>query len=318
MSLGAPDTPVRAQTLPQRGAVEWIVALSAATLARAADYIVLAKPRISVLVLITVTVGYVLGCGGVWHTPTLIHALVGIALAATGSSAFNQYLERRSDARMPRTAARPLPAGRLFPAEVLIFGMLTTAAGCLYLLLTVNPATALLTLLTVSLYAAVYTPLKKHTSLCTAIGAVPGALPPVLGWAASGAALDVRAFVLFAILFLWQFPHFLAIAWIYRDQYASAGLHMLPAANRPRVVGLMATGYALALLPVSIMAAEFGLAGNLYLITAITLGGAYILASIRFARHESRETARSLLFASLIYLPALLMTMTFDHWRLLQ
>jgi protoheme IX farnesyltransferase len=196
--------------------------------------------------------------------------------------------------------------------------MLATAAGCVYLLLTVNPATALLTLVTVTLYAAVYTPLKKHTSLCTAIGAVPGALPPVLGWVASGAALDVRAFVLFGVLFLWQFPHFLAIAWLYRDQYASAGLRMLPAANRPRIVGLMATGYALALLPVSIMAAEFGLAGNLYLITAIALGAGYALAAVKFAMHESRETARSLLLTSLIYLPALLITMTFDHWRLLQ
>jgi len=287
-------------------------------LARGSDYLILARPRIAVMVLITVTVGYALGCGGAWNSMQLIHALFGIALAAAGSGAFNQFLERRTDARMTRTADRPLPAGRLLPGEVLAFGLVTSAAGVLYLLLTVNAATGLLTLLTVSLYALAYTPLKRWTSLCTAVGAVPGALPPVLGWAASGAALDVRAFVLFGVLFLWQFPHFLAIAWLYRDQYASAGLRMLPSPQRPRVVGLMATGYAAVLLPVSIMAAEFGLAGNLYLVTAIVLGAAYTLAALRFALHESSPAARSLLYSSLIYLPTLLLTMTFDNWRLLQ
>jgi protoheme IX farnesyltransferase len=312
------DAPVRTKSLPEQTAGDWSAALAALAIARGGDYLALAKPRISAMVLITVTVGYALGCGDAWNTVRLLHALIGIALAAAGSSAFNQYLERWTDARMRRTAERPLPAGRLHPREVLAFGALGTAGGVLYLLLTVNAGVAALTLLTVLLYGAVYTPLKKRTCLCTAVGAVPGALPPVLGWAASGAALDVRAFVLFGVLFLWQFPHFLAIAWLYRDQYSSAGLRMLPAANRPRVVGLMATGYAVVLLPVSVMAAEFGLAGKLYLVTAIALGAGYAYAALRFAMCESRQTARSLLYSSLIYLPTLLVAMTFDNWRLLQ
>jgi heme o synthase len=314
VSLVSTDAPVRAERTPG----EWIAGLSAAACTRSGDYLTLAKPRIAAMVLITVTVGYALGSAGAWNAADLLHALFGIALAAAGSSAFNQYLERITDARMARTADRPLPAGRLRPAEVLAFALLTATGAFVYLLLVVNPTTALLTLLTVLLYAAVYTPLKKHSCLCTAVGAVPGALPPVLGWTASGAPLDVRAFVLFGVLFLWQFPHFLAIAWLYRDQYASAGLRMLPAGNRPRVVGLLATGYALVLLPVSIMAAEFGLAGNLYLVTAVALGGGYAFSALQFAMKESRDTARSLLFSSLIYLPTLLIAMTFDHWRLLQ
>lgn len=312
------DAPVRSSPVADQPVGEWTSALPELVLSRGGDYLMLAKPRIAVMVLITVTVGYALGCGGAWDSVRLMHALIGIALAAAGSSAFNQYLERRTDARMSRTAGRPLPAGRLHPGEVLVFGALTAAGGLLYLLLAVNPATALLTLVTVALYAAVYTPLKRRTSLCTAFGALPGALPPVLGWAASGAALDARALVLFGILFLWQFPHFLAIAWLYRDQYAAAGLRMLPAAERPRVVGLMATGYAVVLLPVSAMAADFGLAGNLYLATAIVLGAAYAWSALRFALHESRDTARTLLASSLIYLPTLLIAMTFDNWRLLQ
>lgn len=312
------DTPVRAKPLPEQTVEEWSTALPAFVIARGGDYLALAKPRIAAMVLITVTVGYALACGDQWNAVQLLHALIGVALAAAGSSAFNQYLERCTDARMRRTAERPLPAGRLHPREVFAFGVLATAGGVLYLLLAVNAATALLTLLTVLLYAAVYTPLKKRTCLCTAVGAVPGALPPVLGWAASGAALDIRAFVLFGVLFLWQFPHFLAIAWLYRDQYASAGLRMLPVAKRPRVVGLLATCYAVVLLPVSVMASEFGLAGNLYLFTAIVLGAGYAFAALRFAWCESRQSARALLFSSLVYLPALLVVMTFDNWRLLQ
>lgn len=314
MSLVSTDAPVRVQRTPG----EWIADLTAAALVRSGDYLTLAKPRIAAMVLITVTVGYVLGSAGAWNAAQLLHALLGVALAAAGSSALNQYLERVTDARMARTADRPLPTGRLRPAEVLAFAVLSTTGAFIYLLFIVNPTTALLTLLTVLLYAAVYTPLKKHSCLCTAVGAVPGALPPVLGWAASGSPLDVRAFILFGVLFLWQFPHFLAIAWLYRDQYASAGLRMLPAGNRPRVVGLLASGYALALLPVSVMAAEFGLAGDLYLLTAIVLGGGYAFSALQFAMNESRQTARSLLFSSLIYLPTLLIAMTFDHWRLLQ
>lgn len=299
-------------------AASTVVVERSAPFARVADYLVLAKPRIALLALLTVSAGYVLGSGDQWSSVPLFHALVGIALVATGSSALNQYFERETDALMRRTADRPLPAGRLVPAEVLSFGLLTGALGTLYLALVVNGTTALLSAMTLLLYAGIYTPLKRYTAFATAVGAIPGALPPVLGWAASGASLDRGAFSLFAILFLWQFPHFLAIAWIYREQYANAGLRMLPARGQtPRVVGLMAVCYALVLLPLSLFPADCGLAGNVYLAVALVLSLTYLTAAVRFALDESQRTARALLWTSLVYLPVLLVTLVWDHFRLL-
>lgn len=286
--------------------------------ARIADYLVLTKPRISVLVLLTVSAGYALGSADGWQGLPLVHALFGIALVAAASSAFNQLFERDSDALMQRTFNRPLPAARLSMAEVLLFGLVTAVCGVAWLALFVNAATAVLTAMTLVLYAGVYTPLKRRTSLCTAVGAIPGALPPVLGWAAAGAPLNIEAFSLFAILFLWQFPHFLAIAWIYRDEYAEARLRMLPIRGRmPHVTGLMAVGYALALVPLSLFPAACGLAGTAYMAVALILSVGYLAAAAQFAANESLRTARRLLWVSLVYLPVLLVTLVWDHFSLL-
>lgn len=285
--------------------------------ARLADYAALTKPRIAVMVLVAVAVGFAVGCRGEFAVARLIDALIGVGAVAAGCSVFNQWLERSTDARMRRTASRPLPAGRIRPGEAFAFGTVLTAVGFAWLLLFVNVLTALLTLATLVGYVGIYTPLKRHTALCTAVGAVPGAAPPVLGWTAAGGELDFSALILFAILFLWQFPHFLAIAWIYRDDYAQGGLRMLPrGAGRP-IVGRMATAYALVLLPLSLLPGVCGLAGASYFFTALVLGLGYLLASAAFAWEESRAAARRLLWTSLIYLPALLASLTLDHWRLL-
>ena len=284
---------------------------------RLADYVELIKPRISVMVLVTVVVGYTLASHGDWQWRVLLPCLLGVGLLATASNSWNQWLERRTDARMDRTADRPLPAGRLSGAEVVTFGLLCAVAGTLTLAAFVNLTTALLTFSTLALYVGAYTPLKRYTSLCTAVGAIPGALPPVLGWTAAGGALDEGALALFAVLFLWQFPHFLAIAWLYRDQYENAGLKMLPRTRSTRVVGLLGVTYALVLIPVSLMPRSVSLAGDLYVVAAILLGLMYLAGAIRFAAGQSRESARGLILVSLIYLPTLLLILTFDHLRLL-
>jgi protoheme IX farnesyltransferase len=287
--------------------------------ARLADYLELTKPKIAVLVLVTVTVGYTLGSTEAWRLAGLLHALLGIALVAAGSSALNQYIEREIDVHMQRTAGRPLPAGRLSPIEVLLFGVVTGVLGALYLAVFVNMLTALLAAATFILYTMIYTPLKRRTSLCTAVGAIPGALPPVLGWTSAGGGLDSGAFALFAILFLWQFPHFLAIAWLYRDQYTRAGLRMLPAAfPSVGVTGLMSVAYALVLIPISLLPRYFSLAGDAYLGVALLLGAGYLLCALRFSIFESVRTARGLLWSSLIYLPLLLIALTWDHLQLLR
>jgi protoheme IX farnesyltransferase len=290
-----------------------------ATVGKLSDYLELTKPRIAVLALFTVTVGYSLGSQGNWHLVPLVHALCGIALVAAGSSALNAWLERNTDALMERTATRPLPDGRLQPREVLAFGLVTGIVGCLYLLVTTNWLTAALASATLLIYAALYTPLKRTTSYCTVVGAVAGALPPVLGWTAAGGTLDAGALALFAIMFLWQFPHFVAIAWLYREDYARAGLKMLPAAaTSPRITGSICVAYALALLPVSLLPSRVGLAGNGYFLAAVVLGAGYALCAARFFAHESPRTARHVIYSSLLYLPLLLLLLTWDHYQLLR
>ncbi len=285
---------------------------------RAADYLEMTKPRISLMVLITVSVGFALGSFGVWQLPLLLHAMAGIALVATASSALNQVLERETDGLMARTASRPLPAGRLSALEVTMFGLTCAVLGTLWLAVFVNVLTAALTLLTLSLYVLAYTPLKSRSHLCTAIGAIPGALPPVLGWTAAGAELDSRAMALFAILFLWQFPHFLAIAFLHRADYARAGLKMLPGNGVSRIAGTQAVCYAMLLLPVSLLPGAVGLAGVGYSAAAVILGVGYLVASVRFLYSESPATARGVLFTSLVYLPVLLLSLMWDHFSLLQ
>ena len=305
--VAAPTTCVAVETAPANELALGRLALGL----RLSDYLELAKPRIAAMALLTVLVGYTLG-GGAWNPAALCRMLLGIGLVAAASGAFNQLIERRTDALMARTANRPLPTGRLQPAEVALFGVACASIGVSLLYLTVTPTTAVLAVLTLALYVGAYTPLKRYTALSTAVGAIPGALPPILGWTASGAELGWAAFSLFAVLFVWQFPHFLAIAWLYRRDYAAAGLRMLPGGNalsedRPRsVAGFLACGYAAVLVPVSLLPGQLALAGGAYRVAALLLSLGYLAAAVRFAWHESRETARGLLYSSLVSLPVLL------------
>lgn len=289
---------------------------------RVADYIELTKPKIAVLALITVSLGFALsaaesGLHANWWG-LLGNAMLGIGLVASSSSAWNQLIEQRIDGRMLRTCRRPLPAGRLARWEVAAFGTITAVVGLVWLACFVNSLTCGLAALTLVLYAGVYTPLKRYTVLNTVVGAIPGALPPVLGWTAAGGGLDAGAFALFAILFLWQFPHFMAIAWLYRQDYADAGLKMIPV-NDPTGLktGLTAIGYSLALVPVSWLPAQWGMAGVGYGGAATILGIWYFVASVQFLRLKTVPAARRLLWTSLIYLPALLGALVWDRYQLL-
>jgi protoheme IX farnesyltransferase len=275
---------------------------------RLAAYVALTKPRIGVMVLVTVATGFLLGARGAAHPPTLLLTMLGTGLVAGGASAWNQYLERARDLQMRRTANRPLPSGRLAPVEAAAFGLVLSGAGLAILQLGVNGISAALALVTLVLYVAVYTPLKPVTTLNTAIGAVPGALPPVIGWGAATGQLGAEAWAMFLIVFLWQFPHFLAIAWIYRDDYARAGYRMLPTVDpHGAITGRQAAGYALALIPAGLLPAVVGLAGGLYFAGALLLGLGYLYYAVRFWSRVSDLTARHLLRASFVYLPAILM-----------
>ena len=285
--------------------------------ARFADYRELGKPRIALMALITVAVGFLLANPTGAVLTTLFHTSVGVGLVAIASGALNQYVERKTDAKMIRTANRPLPSGRLSPNEALGFGVGTGILGTGYLAYFVNGPTAILSAVTLLLYVLAYTPLKRMSSLCTLVGAVPGAMPPVLGWAAAGGGDVAGPVSLFGILFLWQFPHLYAIAWLYRQQYANAGLHMLPGQFPPRrLTGLLAIGYALALAPISLLPWASGLAGIGYGAAACVLGAGYLFFSVMFFWNETVRTARRLLWSSLLYLPLLLGVLSFDYWRL--
>jgi protoheme IX farnesyltransferase len=274
---------------------------------RLAAYVALTKPRIGVMVLVTVATGFFLGARGAAHPWALLLTLIGTGLVAGGASTWNQYLERGRDLRMRRTASRPLPSGRLRPAEAAVFGVVLTLAGLAILGLGVNLVSAAVALVTFLLYVVVYTPLKPLTTLNTAVGAVPGALPPVIGWAAATGQLGAEAWALFLIVFLWQFPHFLAIAWIYRDDYARAGYRMLPTVDpQGAITGRQAAGYALALVPGGLLPAVVGLAGGFYFAGALVLGLGYLYYAVRFWSRVTDHSARHLLRASFVYLPAIL------------
>jgi protoheme IX farnesyltransferase len=282
--------------------------------ARVTDYLALTKPRIAVLVLLTVAVGVLLAAGPALTAGVLVHALVGTALVAAGASALNQWLERDSDALMHRTEGRPLPAGRLQPVEVLLFGGLLGVVGVGYLACTLRqPAAAVVAAVTFALYVGAYTPLKSRTPLNTLVGAVPGALPPVIGWVAVRGEASAEAVALFAIVFLWQVPHFLAIAWVYRDEYARAGLVMLPVLDPAgrRTARQMAT-YCLALLPASLMPVLLGAAGPVYFAGAAPMGLGFLATALAFGRNVSDRSARRVLRASLGYLPGLLGLLVLD------
>jgi protoheme IX farnesyltransferase len=280
----------------------------------AADLVALTKPRVVLMVLITTLMGYDVALTGPADYLRMIHLLIGSLLAAGGTLALNQYRERDLDARMDRTRARPLPAGRLQPLEAWLFGVALTLAGTAYLAALVNPLVALVTLATTILYLFAYTPLKRRTPLCTLVGAVAGALPPVAGWAAARGDVAPGAWVLFAILFLWQLPHTLAIARLYRDDYARAGVRVLPVVDPDGAsTGRQVVLACVALVSVSLLPAVAGWTGPIYLAGALVLGLAFSAVGVEQALVPSPRAARHVLLASLIYLPLLLGLMAFDR-----
>ena len=289
----------------------------------AADYVALLKPRVSTMVVITAGAGFYLGSLRSGISPFhagLIQALAGIAVVTCGSSILNQALERRTDGLMRRTADRPMAAGRIGLAHGLILGFLAVFLGSLYLALETNPITGTLTLLTAIGYVAIYTPLKRVTVINTFIGAFPGALPPLIGWTAVRGVIEWPAVALFAILFVWQFPHFMAIGWMYRDDYRHAGIRLTPTLPNMRWAArstvIQALFYAVIMIPVSLWPTALGITGVPYAIAATILSTAYLVYTVRFARitrspelPSSRVPARELLRFSVIYLPLLLAAM---------
>ncbi|HZB25631.1 MAG TPA: heme o synthase [Vicinamibacterales bacterium] len=281
-----------------------------ASRSRASDYVALAKPRLNGLVVASALAGYAMAGGDTSDVVRVLGTIVGTALVAGGASALNQLLERDSDALMRRTRLRPLPDGRLQPFDALAFGTFLATAGLILLAATVNVLSAAVALATLASYAIVYTPLKRRTSFATVIGAIPGALPPVIGWAAGRGGLSKGAWVLFGIVFLWQLPHFLAIAWMYREDYARAGLRMLPVLEPDgRSTARQAVLYAAALLPVSLAPTLLGMAGAIYFGAAFLLSAGLLWLSIRFARDRGVPAARRLFYGSILYLPALWIVM---------
>jgi heme o synthase len=281
---------------------------------RTADFVTLTKPRLNFLVLITTLGGmYIAAPDGV-ALPLLFHALVGTALVAGGAAALNQVWERDTDGLMHRTRRRPIPGGRLRAADGAWFGTLLSATGLIELTWKVNPLASAVAAATLVSYVFVYTPLKTRTSLSTLIGAIPGALPPVIGWTAATGTISIGAIVLFGIVFLWQMPHFLAIAWLYRDDYRHARIPLLPVLEPDgRRTGQQALLYAAALWPVSLMPAAIGLADVPYSILAALLGAGLIALSAMFARERTTLTARRLFLYSIIYLPLLWTALVVDR-----
>ena len=276
-------------------------------------YIELTKPRMVVMILITTAAGFYLGTQGAINWMLFGHTIIGAGLTAAGVLGLNQYLERDIDALMSRTQSRPLPAGRIHGLEALIFCVILTAGGMLYLTTFVNPLSGFIISLIVVSYLFIYTPLKRSTSLCTLIGAFPGALPPVVGWVAAQGKLSGSACVLFAILFLWQLPHSLAIAYIYREDYANAGLKLLPVihpdgiSTRRQIVINCVALFGIGLLPTL-----FKISGGIYFLVAVIVGGMFLISGIYFEKKPSIRTARYVLYASLLYLPLIFITMAID------
>ncbi len=281
---------------------------------RWADFVELTKPRITLMVVLTAAVGFLLASPGPLDWLVLGHVLLGTALVASGASALNQVVERRTDARMRRTANRPLPAGRM-PLELALgFAVTISIIGVVYLAALVNPLTAALGTLTLGLYIFVYTPLKRLSSLATVVGAVPGAVPPMMGCAAATGELGSEAWILFAMLFLWQMPHFLAIAWLYRSDYERGGFPVVPVGD---LLGIRTARqmvlYSAALLPVSILPSIFGLSGLPYFLGALALGMTFLGCSLAFSFSPDARAARRLLLMSVIYLPVVLLLLVADQ-----
>jgi protoheme IX farnesyltransferase len=281
--------------------------------ARVTDFYELTKPRMNFLVVVTTMVGYYMAARGWADWGRVVYTLIGTGLTAAGSSVLNQYVERDLDLLMRRTARRPLPGGRVRPGDALFYGVLLSVAGLAILTLFVNPLTALLGAITLALYVFVYTPAKRRTTICTLIGAVPGAIPPMMGFTAVQGTISLEAFVVFSILFFWQMPHFLAIAILYREDYARGGFQMLPVVDRElHVTSRQIVLYSLSLLPVTLLPALIGMAGGVYFAAALLLGLAFCGFGVLCARSKSRSDARQLFVASIIYLPALFAAMMLD------
>ena len=299
-----------------KATVQSLPAAALADKSRLTVFCELIKARLTFLVLLTTLVGFYVGFRGAMDYLLLLHTLLGTGLVAGGAAALNQYLERQHDARMRRTEDRPLPSGRLLPDTALMFGGVSAAAGLIELALAVNLETSVLGAITLCSYLFIYTPLKRVTTLNTAIGAVPGALPPLMGWTAARGEINVEGWSLFAILFFWQLPHFLAIAWMYRDDYAKAGFAMLPVfdSNGERTA-VQTVSHTLGLLPISLCPFLLNLAGVVYLAGALVLGLAFLWQAIQFSRELTAQRARQLFYASIVYLPLLLGLMVWDKHK---
>jgi protoheme IX farnesyltransferase len=274
------------------------------------DFAELIKARLTLLVLLTTAVGFYLGAKGPINFVTLFHAFFGTALAASGAAALNQWWERRLDALMQRTRTRPIPAGRMLPRDAFIVGSLLAIAGVTYLTIACNGLSAVLAALTIAIYIFGYTPLKRISTANTLVGAIPGALPPMIGWAAARGRLDPGAWSLFAILFFWQLPHFFAIAWMYRDDYARAGFQMV---SRGDETGTRSASqsvfFCIVLLLVGGIPAFLGVVSSIYLLVELILNGLFIFVAMRFLRTQVAADARKLFLASIVYLPLLLIAL---------
>ena len=281
---------------------------------RMAAFIELTKPRIAAMLVLTAAAGFYLGSEGSFDFLLFLNAMIGIALLAFGVATLNQYIERRTDVLMNRTASRPLPTGRVTPNEALMFGILQCVVSEIYLYFLVNPLTAVLGLTVIVGYVLLYTPLKTRTSASTAIGALPGAMPPLMGWTSASDQITLGAWALFALLFLWQFPHFLAIAWMYRDEYANAGIKMLPVVEPSgRLTARQIVLFTIMLVPVSLAPFFLGFAGPIFLFGALFLGIWFLFESSKAARAKTPLRARRLLLVSVIYLPLIFALVVLDH-----
>ena len=283
---------------------------------RAGDFVILTKPRLNFLVLLTTAAAYSLGAPPDATLGEFLHTLAGTFLVAGGAAAINQVWERATDRLMRRTAQRPMADQRLTVTQGMAFGIAITAIGAAELGYFVNALSAGVALLTTATYVFFYTPLKLRTSLSTIAGAIPGALPAVIGWAAATNTLSIEGWVLFGIVFMWQMPHFLAIAWMYRDEYARAGMPLLPVIEPDgRSTGRQAVLYSAVLIPISMLPTGVGLATAYYLVGAITLGAILLFMSLEFSAKRDLPTARRLFFGSILYLPILWALLVFDHRR---
>ena len=286
---------------------------SAPAISRLQDYYQLTKPRVTLLVVLTAIASFYLAASAV-DTLLLIHLSLGTLLLASGTAVLNQFLEREADGKMRRTMGRPLPSKRMQANEALVFGVLLTGGGILYLSVTTNLLTGFLGFLATVVYLFAYTPLKKRSLFCTFVGAFPGASPMLLGWAAARNSLELEAWLLFFLLFLWQFPHFLSISWVYREDYERGGFLMLPVVDRDgKKTAWRILIYTILLLGVSLLPTLLGMAGIIYAIGALIMGSLFLWFSARVVLDRSRQSARHVLWASVAYLPLLLLLMVLDR-----